>query len=189
MHKSDLIEKILTSKAGRRMLEYISPIYDDSYVGLNLLQIMGARLDIVSGWLDEYERQIVTKTATWSINLWEDTYGIPHDTTLSLDDRRVKVDTKRWSHGPASPYKMTKLAGDVCGFPTSSYDPQKEHYFGIRITANPQNVNERKIRAVLDRAKPAHMEYDITYQQVVGETMYMGGLVRAAVKQTIRQVD
>ena len=36
------------------MLEYISPIYDDSYVGLNLLQIMGAKLDVVSGWLDDY---------------------------------------------------------------------------------------------------------------------------------------
>ena len=41
-YKTELMEQILTSESAKRMIDYVSPIYGKSRIGLWLFQIIGS---------------------------------------------------------------------------------------------------------------------------------------------------
>ena len=47
------MQHVLTSPEAQRMIDYISPIYDESYVGLNLLNADGVQLDDMYNWISQ----------------------------------------------------------------------------------------------------------------------------------------
>ena len=46
-YKTDLMEKILKSEAAQRIIDYVSDVYGESYVGLWLFQVIGIVIDEV----------------------------------------------------------------------------------------------------------------------------------------------
>ena len=46
-YKTDLMEKILTSENAKQMIDYVSPIYGKSRIGLWLFQVIGLEIDDV----------------------------------------------------------------------------------------------------------------------------------------------
>ena len=66
---SDMIEKILSNDVARRMLTRISPIYDESYIGLWVNEAISR--EYVSLWeiVNTLADQLFPETATWGIEL------------------------------------------------------------------------------------------------------------------------
>ena len=46
-YKTDLMEQILTSESAKQMIDYVSPIYGKSRIGLWLFQVIGLEIDDV----------------------------------------------------------------------------------------------------------------------------------------------
>ena len=44
-YKTDLMEQILTSESAKQMIDYVSPIYGKSRIGLWLFQVIGLEID------------------------------------------------------------------------------------------------------------------------------------------------
>lgn len=71
------IEHFPTNPTALRMLSRISPIYDRSYVGKWIFEVMGADMDDVRLRFEELRAQAFPETATWGLFYWEQRYGLP----------------------------------------------------------------------------------------------------------------
>ena len=68
---TDLMDKILESEAAQRIIDYVSDVYGESYVGLWLFQVIGIVIDdintIIMGLFDE----IFPETSEKLLPYWE----------------------------------------------------------------------------------------------------------------------
>ncbi|MEA4922144.1 MAG: putative phage tail protein [Eubacteriaceae bacterium] len=188
MRKSDLIDRILVSEEGKEILDHISPIYDDSYIGLWMLQAIGAALDKGATWSAEFWDQIRVETATWALGFWEKEYGILTDPAMSIENRRNQLLTKIRFRGSANPARMAAVASRATGVPARCENHTAKNTFAVVLAAIPTQIDEVALRAVLDKAKPAHLIYTIEYERSVGQDFYTLGVMQTAATSTIRQV-
>ena len=77
MYWTDMMQRILKSEMGRKIVGEVAPVYGEAYVALWLFEVIGRALDDMELWTEEYQQQIVPQTATWSLPLWEMRYGLP----------------------------------------------------------------------------------------------------------------
>ena len=71
-----LMEEILTSEEAQKIIDFVSPVYGNSYVALKLFQSIGLALDEINSFPDDFIDQIMIQTATWSLDHWEEQYGL-----------------------------------------------------------------------------------------------------------------
>lgn len=64
-YKTDLMEQILTSESAKQMIDYVSPIYGKSRIGLWLFQVIGLEIDDVKTICEDIFDQIFVDRATW----------------------------------------------------------------------------------------------------------------------------
>ena len=89
------LENFPTRELARDMIGMISPIYDNSYVGKWIFEVMSVPLSLAQKTINELREQAFPETATWSLPYWEQSYGIPTNESLSIEERRSQVIRKR----------------------------------------------------------------------------------------------
>ena len=102
------IDKFPTSKAGRRMLRRVSPIYDNDYVMKWLYQVMGMEWDEMREAIEDLRYQAFPSTVTWGIEWQEHSFSIVPDDSLSLEERRRRLRRKEPRHLPLNPALVEK---------------------------------------------------------------------------------
>lgn len=159
-YQTELMRSILTNETAQLIIDFVSPIYGDSYVGLWLFQAIGTALDEVYKIAEQLKHETIPATADLLLDYWEREYGIPTDTSLTKEQRRVKLIAKTQTHGPASPARLCAAVSAALGG------------VGVDITENVDKntflVNIREYVpsivpavAVLERMKQAHLVYQI----------------------------
>lgn len=136
--RSKMMDAVLKSPEAQRMIDYISPIYDDSYVGLNLLNAQGVQLDNMYNWITQLMQGIVPQTVPeWLISYWEMEYGIPIDSSMSLTDRRERLFLTISTRAPMNPYKLERLASFAAsGLPCRIEENVGPNTFAVWISSN-----------------------------------------------------
>lgn len=187
---TELAEKIVRSPEGKKILNQVSPIYGNGRIGLWLFQIIGTELDELTEWIKEIALQAYPQTVTWSIDTWERQYGIPVNNTKSLEDRRNLLVATVRERAPITPYKLGQMISAICGGIAVRIEENiAVNTFGIYLNAFPSHVNESVVRKTVDLCKPAHLIYEIGYEQISISENYWGGMSRIAKKFQIRQVN
>ena len=174
-YTSKLIQEIITTDAGRRILGYISPIYGNARVCLLLFNAIGIELQEMNEWADEIILQIHPQTATWAIPLWEQEYGILPDKNISLSQRRDRILKKMKSRAPMNPKKMEKVVQLSTGYSVRVDENTGKNKFAVAISALPGNEITQAVMKVVDQVKPAHLIYTTQFEQGTGCTSYFGG--------------
>lgn len=151
---------ILQSRTGRRMIEWVSPIYDDSYVGLWMFEAIGREYDKLWDIVDTLPDQLFPQTVTWAIELWERRYGITPAPGQDLASRRAAILFRQNMHPPMSPYRLETLIADMTGYPCYVEDWIAPYTFGIKFTASTKELLNAVIREI-NRLKPSHLSYDV----------------------------
>ena len=82
-YSSEQIEEILKSEKAREILGWFPPVYSDAYVFLWLLEETGESIERMQQWAEEFAQQVMPQSATWTLPLWEERYGIPSGEKLS----------------------------------------------------------------------------------------------------------
>ena len=90
-YTSKQIQNILTSKTAIDGLDYITPIYHEAETALWIMEAMGLQADLFVKWVYEIAEQILPQTATWSLDYWEEEYGLPVHPNISMEQRRAKI--------------------------------------------------------------------------------------------------
>ena len=190
MYDTELMREILTSQAARDILDELSPIYGEARVALWLFQVIGAELDETRTWTEEALAQVVPQTATWTLDMWEDEFSIPRDATLSTQKRRERILSYLRYRAPMNPYNLARTvssaANDVeCRIEERTGAPST---FTVWVSAFPSETDLAKIRAAVDRAKPARLSYEVKYEQHTAGTIYTAGVLQLSYDITMRQV-
>lgn len=190
MRHSDMITEILTSPQGKKALESISPIYDEAYVALWILQAIGLRLDDIVNWSDGLWKEIIPQTATWSLPYWESEYGIPTNPNLSITQRRSTLLATIRTRAPMNPWKVAQIAQNASGVPCRVVENTAKNTFRIYVSAiSSEDIDENAVRKAVTKAKPSHLIFEIRYEQGALSTLYACMAAHTARRVTIRQVN
>lgn len=165
--QTELMRSILTNKKAQEIINYVSPLYGDSYVGLWLFQAIGTVLGEVCAIADQLRYETNPTTADLLLDYWEREYDIEPNPSQTKEQRRAKVIAKIQSHGPINPYSLSAAVSAALGGVT------------VEITENVDKntflVNIREVVesiapavAVIERMKPAHLVYQV---QVATQTV------------------
>lgn len=159
-YQTDLMRSILTSKTAQRMIDFVSPIYGNSYVGLWILQAQGTILDFDCQLAEALRYETNPITATLLLDQWEEHYRLPRGTGLTVEQRRARLAAKLQTRGACNPAKLSAAVSAALG--------------GVEVEVI-ENVSKNKFRVavleavdsleaaipVIERMKPAHLIYDI----------------------------
>lgn len=189
MNQTDRQRGILQSAEGRRMLSYVSPIYGDASVALWLFEAMGREFDRLADFAGEYRAQLVPQTATWGLDYWEREYGITRDDTLGIEKRRARVLNAIASRTPINPAALARIASAAAANAEVEIEENTgKNKFTLWVSALPFAVEQAKIEAAVDEAKPAHLIYEVKYVRYGSEELHSGGILQSTRNLTIRQV-
>jgi len=165
-----LREDILQSEAGQRMIETVTPIYDNSYVGLWMFEAMGREWDSFIAIIESLKTELDPETTTWMLPLWERRYGITPPGGATTEQRRAAVIQMRALPSPMTPYRLEKYLETVTGRTVEVIENVDDYTFGIIITGGDDDapMSLESLRSHIRRHKPSHMAYDLTMQAETG---------------------
>ncbi len=153
-YRTELMQKILTSDAAKRMIDYVSPIYDRSYVGLWLFNVIGIELDELNKFCEELYDQAHIETATWSLPMWEKEYGITPLEDQTIEQRRQRL-LQMKKKSAFNPEKLRKLIESMTGVEVEIVENTNKNTFLVRLKGSVDNLDD--VKEQINLMKPAHL--------------------------------
>lgn len=178
-YKTELLEQILTSKEAQTIIDYVSPIYGESYVGLWLFQVIGAQLDDMLNWSEELYKQVTPQTATWTIEYWEKEYGIVPEADWTIEQRQQNIMSKMKYRGQMNPKKIEDIVSAIMGVPVEIEENTAKNTFSVYARKNVSDEKVARARQEIDNVKPAHLIYNL-YIAELKETLVSTAAVMVA---------
>lgn len=162
----DLKESILTNTTARRMVNHVSPIYANSYVGLWIFEAISREYEDAWQLINTLPDQLFPETATWAIGLWEQRYGIEPDESLLIEERRRRVILKRSVPRPMNPQTLIAMLFNITNRITEYQEHTGPYTFGVYLNNTPGGllVDFDAIMALIRKHKQAHKSFDFAFQ-------------------------
>lgn len=155
-----LMQSILTNEMAQRIIDFVSPIYGESYVGLWIYQAIGVIMSEVYEIAEQLQHEAIPATSDLLLDYWEKHYGLPMDSSLTTEQRQARLVRKMRNRGSCNPERLKIAVSNALG--GVEVDIQEN------IAQNTFLVNVREVVpslvpavAVLERMKPAHLVYQI----------------------------
>lgn len=158
-YRTEMMDRILTSESARKMIDYVSPIYGKSYVGLWLFNIIGLEVDELKKICDELYDQVHVNTATWSLSMWEKEYGITSIEEQTIEQRRERI-LQMQKKSAMNPSKLEKLIESITGVDTDVIENTNKNTFLVRLKGQIDNLDY--VKEQINLVKPAHILYSVT---------------------------
>lgn len=159
-HETEMTRAILTNEKAREMIDYVSPIYSNSYVGLWIFQAIGTIMGEVCDMAEGLRYETNPATAYLLLDYWERYYGIPIDSSLTVEQRRLRIVAKTQTRGPCNPVRLASIVSAALGgIPVEITENVAKNTFLVNIRSYPNDLTPAI--TVLERMKPAHLIYQI----------------------------
>lgn len=159
-YRTDLMRSILTSKTAQKMIDYVSPIYGNSYVGLWIFQTIGSVLDYDCQLADALRYETNPATATLLLDQWEDHYRIERGVGLTVEQRRARLVSKIQSKGACNPDRLAAAVSEALGGVTVEIQENvAKNTFQVVVLEDVESLDPAI--PVIERMKPAHLIYTI----------------------------
>lgn len=159
-YQTELMRSILTDKTAQKIIDYVSPIYGNSYVGLWLFQAIGTVMGEIYEIAEQLRYETTPATADLLLDYWEREYGIATDSGLTKEQRRSKIITKTQSRGPANPARIAAaVSAALGGVEVDITENVDVNTFRVNIREYVESIVPAV--AVIERMKPAHLVYQI----------------------------
>lgn len=161
-YQTEMMKAILESEKAQEIIDYVSPIYGNSYVALWIFQAIGIVLGEVCTIAEKLRYETNPATAEILLDMWEDHYGIPRDSSLTPEQRRLRIIDKTQSRGPCNPVRLERAVSAAIGGKTVEItENTAKNTFLVNIREYATKEEVEAARAVIDRKKPAHLKCEI----------------------------
>lgn len=159
-NQTELMRAILTDKMAQRIIDFVAPVYGNSYVGLWIFQAIGVVLGEVYDICEQLRNETSASTADLLLDYWERRYGLPTDTTLTKEQRRALLLTRIQTRAPANPARIAAAVSAALGGAEVEIEENIDrNTFLVNIRDYVPSIEPAV--AVLERMKPAHLVYQI----------------------------
>lgn len=161
---------ILTSPTAQKIIDYVSPVYGESYVGLWLFQAIGTVFDDVVGFAEALRTESNPITSVLLLDLWEKHYALPMDSSLTTEQRQARLAAKIRSRGPCNPSRLAAaVSSAIGGIEVRIIENVAPNTFRVEIQDPIDSITP--VVAVLEKKKPAHLIYELQVaHEVVADT-------------------
>lgn len=157
---TDLMRSILTDAMAQEIIDYVSPIYGNSYVGLWMFEAIGTVLGEVNDICTALMSETTPATSTLLLDYWEAHYGLPQGGGLRVNQRRSRIIRKIHSRGPCNPITLaTAVSAALGGIQVDIEERVAKNTFAVILYEVVPDLTPAK--EVLERMKPAHLIYEI----------------------------
>lgn len=143
----------------RRMMDMVSPIYDNSYVGKWIFLVMGVDMGKAKETIFGLADEVFPGTASWTLPYWESAYGLESNESLSDDERRLRILEKRNKHYPMNPERLAALLKTRFERDFEVIEKSGTYTFLIKINQGKAGIDFAKLFEFVDGLKPSHMGY------------------------------
>lgn len=159
-NQTDLMREILTDETAQRIIDFVAPIYGNSYVGLWIYQVIGVMLGEIYGLSEKLQNEGSVSTTELLLDQWEDHYKIPRDSSLTPEERRNRILSKIQSRGPCSPARMKSALSSMMN--ANNVDIE-ENVDKNKFLVEIEGLYDNLMQAIsfIERTKPAHLLYRI----------------------------
>lgn len=167
------LENFPTRETAKYMLSMVSPIYENSYVGKWLFEVMSYFLEIARQTvIEDLPKEAFPETATWTLPYWEQAYGIPINESLTVEQRRAKIVRRRNYRKPMNPARMASLVQEVSGCEAEIVENTAPHTFDVQVYAGDGTVDYDTIRKTIYNAKQSQKHARICMTTQIGITIH-----------------
>lgn len=159
---------ILTSESGKRMLSYVSPIYDQSKVMQAIFECIGKEVDDLHTWCDDILNQFFPQTATWGLEYWENRLGIVTNTSLPIETRRKNILLKLATRTPVTPARLKSIIEAVSGVEADIVQNIAPYTFRVSLISQANgNIDVWQVNKTIKDTKPAHLAFELDIEAKV----------------------
>lgn len=159
---TELMRSILTNETAKRIIDYVSPIYGNSYAGLWLFQAIGVALSDPCTISNSLLLETNPMTSTLLLDYWEAHYGLEKNPALTTEQRRNRIITKIRTRGACNPAKLAAaISSAMGGVEVDITENAAQNTFLVNIRENVSSFDEAV--KVIERMKPAHLIYEVRY--------------------------
>lgn len=155
------LEQFPTSESAKRMMSRVSPIYEDSYVGKWLFEVMGLEMDEARALVDSLRAQCFFEQCTWALPYWEMRYGITPDESKTHEERKAAVRIKMTRSGSVTPASLEHILEALTGRKIEVTEDNPHYRFVITIGEGDAAVDYTAIIQKVNKTKPSHLAYSI----------------------------
>lgn len=157
---TELMRQILTNEKAQEIIDYVSPIYGESYVGLWIYEAIGTVLDEIYQISEQLRYETNPATSTLLLSYWEKQYGIATDTSLTPEQRQKRIISRIESRTACNPKVLASaISAALNGAPVDITENVAQNTFRVNIR---QGVpNPEVAEAVINQMKPAHLIYQL----------------------------
>lgn len=159
---TEKMDEILTSRAARRIVPQLSPIYGSAYVALWLFNAVGTEIDAMEQRSDELALQVLPQTATWSMPYWEQDYGVKTNESIPLEERRRALLSTMRMRAPMNPTWIENVLSVLSGTAVHIKENVSKNRFEVIADDELDIFTKQKLQDKLKEIKPAHLIYLLT---------------------------
>lgn len=157
---TDLMRAILQNPKAQEIIDYVSPIYGESYIALWIYEAIGVALSMIWDIAEKLRYEGNPATADLLLDEWESHYGLPSDSSLSQEQRRARILSKMRMRGPLNPKALEDAVSTALGgVKVEITENIDKNTFLVNIREVVPSINPAV--AVLEQRKPAHLIYQI----------------------------
>lgn len=158
------IENFPKSKAAKRMMSRVSPIYEKSYVSKWLFEVMGLEMEEARILVEGLRDQCFIEHCTWGMRYWEQRYHINVDESVPIEDRRQYVLAKRTKFAPMTPARLEIAIKQVCGRSATVTEYNDQYRFDVKISGDGTAFDYKHVVEMIRIMKPSHLSVGIVEQ-------------------------
>ncbi|OQA48430.1 MAG: hypothetical protein BWY46_01376 [Firmicutes bacterium ADurb.Bin300] len=174
-YSTEKMVEILKSPEAQKIIDYVTPKYGNSYVGLWLFQVIGTQLDDMRTWTDEMRKQITPLKATWGLYYFQQDYGLNLDERLLaiepgiseeellpetqeiITQARQEIITKIRERSPANPTNIANIISGMTGRNINIIENTAKNTFDLIILAGTNTYNMQAVYKKMKQIKPTHL--------------------------------
>jgi len=188
IYTSDSIENIVTSDAGRRALDYISPVYSDAVVFLKVLNAVCEEIDGLVETAEGFSSEMIPNAATWALPYWEMAYGIvPGVGTVA--DRKTRIMKRIGEKNPSNPARLRTMAEQLTGGTARIVEDVVGKKIKVYLSVAYNSSVKKLVEEEISLRKPAHLTLEIFFEQNVSASIAYTGIFAYGKRITMRQVN
>ena len=156
-------EMIVQSTSAKRMIETVSPIYEDAYVGCWLFEDIGREWDRLWKIIDKLPDQLFPQLASWLLYLWEERYGITPNIGDDDETRRIRNMEAEAPPKPFTPFTLNQWVYANCRRQALVEDHVGPYTFGVYVVNHPDSLplDYSKLYKYIVQHKHSHMSFEL----------------------------
>ena len=173
-YQTDLMRAILTNETAQEIIDWVSQLYGESYVGLWIYQVMGVILGEVRAMAEQLRQEVRPSTAEELLSLWEEVYGLTAGDGLSVAQRQARLLDRKLTRSPANPAKLEQLVRSMTGCPVKVTENVAPYTFTVEVFCEGREVDFDAVLRSLRRIKPSHQQMQLYMTSAVGIQLKTG---------------